>query len=93
LATLKPIISIHAELENEENDPGMYWRLFHMHVDAAGQPIPKCHFPLTISRDQRHTAAVLSSTESLTEVFGATAQALRIEVVDAYNDFLIAHPG
>ena len=80
----KRILSLHAELDNEENADALDWRSFHMHVDGATQPIPKCHFPLTISHDQGHTAAVISSIDNLTAVLCSAAQALRIEVVDRY---------
>jgi hypothetical protein len=79
------IVSVHAETQaDSEGDFEQYKQALHLHVDKAAQPVPKCHFPLTISHLDKHADQVLSSVENLTSALAKTVSVMRIEVVSRY---------
>lgn len=82
---VEKIVSVHAETQTDgEGDSEQYKHALHLHVDKAAQPIPKCHFPLTISHIDNHARQVFSSVENLTSALAKTVSVIRIEVVSRY---------
>jgi hypothetical protein len=80
--TSEPIVFLHAEpAANGETELSEFKRGLHLHVKGAPDPIPKSHFPLTISHIDNHIDHVLSSIENLTTVFARAVIAIESEVV------------
>jgi hypothetical protein len=84
--TEREIVAVHAEWQEEEPSSDVEWcKALHLHIVNASHPMPKCHFPFTISHHEYHTQEVLSSLENLTSVFTRVISAIWAEISSRYG--------
>jgi len=77
------LISIHCDPYEENNELScLYKRGPHLHVQKAGHPIPKCHFPLNFTELDN----VLSSINNLTEALKNAIKIVQDEVLTRYQN-------
>ena len=77
------LISIHSDPYEEKNELSyLYKRGPHLHVQKAGHPIPKCHFPLNFTELDN----VLSSINNITEALKNAIKIVQDEVLIRYQN-------
>lgn len=80
--SLKEILCIHCDPDDESDEPIRTFKQGpHLHVKAAREPLPKCHFPLNLDNLNR----VLSSRRSLTQAFEQAINVVCKEVLKRYT--------
>ncbi len=79
--SLKEIICIHCDPNDESDEPmRTFKRGPHLHVKAANEPLPKCHFPLNLDSLNR----ILSSRSLMTRAFEQAIKVVCKEVLERY---------
>ena len=85
----KQILCIHAEplTAGGAGDAGAtsYKKGVHLHLKAAEQPLPKCHFPLVVDDTDSPNDRVYKSIECFSKTMQNAITAVRLEVLPLYH--------